>query len=175
MARELGLDILPVYLHGFGHVLPKQYFMMHKAGLYTEIGARISDIPDDIAAFSREMRRHYIREYTRIRRERETAAYLAPFVRYQYEYKGSEAATECRKYLNDTVFREIDALRGTASVRVENSGCGVYALLLALTHPDMTVYAVEADEDKALTGACCAGRPANLLSEDRPAEKVIVL
>ncbi len=175
MARELGLDILPVYLHGFGYVLPKQYFMMHKAGLYTEIGARISDISDDIAAFSREMRRHYIREYTRIRRERETAAYLAPFVRYQYVYKGSEAAAECRKYLNDTVFREIDALRGTASVRVENSGCGVYALLLALTHPDMTVYAVEADEDKALTGACCAGRPANLLSEDRPAEKVIVL
>ena len=45
---------------------------------------------------------------------------------------------------------------------IPEAGCGVYALLVALTHPEMRVTAYETDEEKYLTAARCAGVPENL-------------
>ena len=98
-ARELGLPILPLYIHGFGYALPKHDFLLRKAGLYMEIGERFEVPEGDIAAFTRKVRHDYEREYDRIRRERETAAYNATYVRYQYLYKGHDADAECRRVL----------------------------------------------------------------------------
>ncbi|MBQ9192209.1 MAG: 1-acyl-sn-glycerol-3-phosphate acyltransferase [Bacteroidales bacterium] len=160
-ARELGLPILPLYIHGFGYALPKHDFLLRKAGLYMEIGERF-DVPEgDIAAFTRKVRHDYEREYARIRRERETAAYNAPYVRYLYLYKGHDADMECRSVLTPEMLARVDALTGDSLV-VPEAGCGVYALLVALTHPDMQVTAYEVDEEKYLTAVRCAGVPENL-------------
>ena len=160
-ARELGLPILPLYIHGFGYALPKHDFLLRKAGLYMEIGERFEVPEGDIAAFTRKVRHDYEREYARIRRERETAAYNAMYVRYQYLYKGHDADVECRRVLAPETIARVDALTGT-ELTVNEAGCGVYALLVALTHPDMQVTAYEADEDKYLTAVRCAGVPENL-------------
>ena len=160
-ARELGLPILPLYIHGFGYALPKHDFLLRKAGLYMEIGERFEVPEGDIAAFTRKIRHDYEREYARIRRERETAAYNATYVRYQYLYKGHDADAECRRVLTPETIARVDALTGT-EMTVREAGCGVYALLIALTHPDMQVTAYEEDEDKYLTAVRCAGVPENL-------------
>ena len=160
-ARELGLPILPLYIHGFGYALPKHDFLLRKAGLYMEIGERFEVPEGDIAAFTRKVRHDYEREYDRIRRERETAAYNATYVRYQYLYKGHDADAECRRVLTPETIARVDALTGT-EMTVPEAGCGVYALLIALTHPDMQVTAYEEDEDKYLTAVRCAGVPENL-------------
>ena len=160
-ARELGLPILPLYIHGFGYALPKHDFLLRKAGLYMEIGERFEVPEGDIAAFTRKVRHDYEREYDRIRRERETAAYNATYVRYQYLYKGHDADAECRRVLTPETIARVDALTGT-ELTVREAGCGVYALLIALTHPDMQVTAYEEDEDKYLTAVRCAGVPENL-------------
>jgi len=160
-ARELGLPILPLYIHGFGYALPKHDFLLRKAGLYMEIGERFEVPEGDIAAFTRKVRHDYEREYARIRRERETAAYNATYVRYQYLYKGHDADAECRRVLTLETIARVDALTGT-EMTVREAGCGVYALLIALTHPDMQVTAYEEDEDKYLTAVRCAGVPENL-------------
>ena len=160
-ARELGLPILPLYIHGFGYALPKHDFLLRKAGLYMEVGERFEVPEGDIAAFTRKVRHDYEREYARIRRERETAAYNAPYVRYQYLYKGHEADVECRKTLTPETIARVDALTGDSLV-IPEAGCGVYALLVALTHPEMRVTAYEEDEEKYLTAARCAGVPENL-------------
>ena len=160
-ARELGLPILPLYIHGFGYALPKHDFLLRKAGLYMEIGERFEVPEGDIAAFTRKVRHDYEREYDRIRRERETAAYNATYVRYQYLYKGHDADAECRRVLTLETIARVDALTGT-EMTVPEAGCGVYALLIALTHPDMQVTAYEEDEDKYLTAVRCAGVPENL-------------
>ena len=160
-ARELGLPILPLYIHGFGYALPKHDFLLRKAGLYLEVGERFEVPEGDIAAFTRKVRHDYEREYARIRRERETAAYNATYVRYQYLYKGHDADAECRRVLTPETIARVDALTGT-EMTVPEAGCGVYALLIALTHPDMQVTAYEEDEDKYLTAVRCAGVPENL-------------
>ncbi|MBQ6175628.1 MAG: 1-acyl-sn-glycerol-3-phosphate acyltransferase [Bacteroidales bacterium] len=160
-ARELGLPILPLYIHGFGYALPKHDFLLRKAGLYMEIGERFEVPEGDIAAFTRKVRHDYEREYARIRRECETAAYNATFVRYQYLYKGHDADVECRRVLTPETLAQVDALTGESLV-IPEAGCGVYALLVALTHPEMRVTAYEAEEEKYLTAVRCAGVPENL-------------
>lgn len=161
-ARELGLPVLPLYIHGFGYALPKHDFLLRKAGLYMEIGERF-EVPADenLAAFTREVRHAYQKEYERIRKERETAAYTATYVRYQYLYKGHDADAECRRVLTSETFARVDALTGT-ELTVPEAGCGVYALLVALTHPEMQVTAYEEDEEKYLTASRCRGVPDNL-------------
>ena len=160
-ARELGLPVLPLYIHGFGYALPKKDFLLRKAGLYLEVG-KLFEVPEgDIAAFTREVRHRYLDEYARIRRERETAAYNAVYVRYQYLYKGHDADVECRRVLTPETIARVDALTG-GTLTVPEAGCGVYALLVALTHPDMQVTAYEEDEEKYLTAVRCAGVPENL-------------
>ncbi len=160
-ARELGLPILPLYIHGFGYALPKHDFLLRKAGLYMEVGERFEVPEGDVAAFTRKVRHDYEREYARIRRERETAAYNAPYVRYQYLYKGHDADVECRRVLTPETLARVDSLTGESLV-IPEAGCGVYALLVALTHPEMQVTAYEADEEKYLTAVRCAGVPENL-------------
>ena len=160
-ARELGLPILPLYIHGFGYALPKHDFLLRKAGLYMEVGERFEVPEGDIAAFTRKVRHDYEREYARIRRERETAAYNATYVRYQYLYKGHDADVECRRVLTPETLAQVDALT-VDSLVIPEAGCGVYALLVALTHPEMRVTAYETDEEKYLTAVRCAGVPENL-------------
>ncbi|MBP3203675.1 MAG: 1-acyl-sn-glycerol-3-phosphate acyltransferase [Bacteroidales bacterium] len=164
-ARELGLDILPLCLHGFNYALPKHDFLLRKAGLSLEIGKRLR-VPEEaeLAAFTREMRHFYQEWYGSIRRQRETAAYIAPYVRAQYLYKGHDALLECRRVLTKANFARIDALSGP-SLEIRDAGCGVQALLIALTHPDMQVTAHEADEEKNLTAMRC-DLPANLSYEN---------
>jgi hypothetical protein len=106
------------------------------------------------------MRHFYVDWYTQIRRQRETAAYCAPYVRLQYTYKGHDAQAECRRVLRKPEYRRIDALSG-AELRLENAGCGVEALLIALSHPEMQVTASEPQEEKYLTATRCL-TPENL-------------
>ena len=160
-AQQLGLPILPLYIHGFGYALPKHDFLLRKAGLYMEVGERFEVPEGDLAAFTRQVRHNYEKVYDRIRRERETAAYNATYVRYQYLYKGHDAEVECRKVLTPETIAGVDALTGS-EMTIREAGCGVYALLVALTHPDMQVTAYEEDEEKYLTAARCVGVPENL-------------
>ncbi len=160
-ARELGLPILPLYIHGFGYALPKHDFLLRKAGLYMEIGKRFEVPEGDLAAFTRKVRHDYEREYARIRKERETAAYNAVYVRYLYLYKGHDAQVECRRVLTSETLAKVDALTGDSLV-IPEAGCGIYALLVALTHPEMQVTAYVEDEEKYLTAVRIADIPDNL-------------
>lgn len=47
MAEELGLDIIPVFIHGFGEVLPKTSAQLHPGKLTLEVWPRITRDNDD--------------------------------------------------------------------------------------------------------------------------------
>ena len=158
-AWELGLEVLPLCIHGFHYALPKHDFLLRSAGLSLEVGQRVR-MGADIAEETRRMRRFYKEWYAKIRRQRENAAYCAPRVRDEYRYKGHDALQECRRVLRRATFRRIDALSG-ATLEIPEAGCGVEALLTALVHPDMQITAYIADEDQYLTATRCR-IPANL-------------
>ena len=160
LAKELGLDILPAFIHGFGYALPKEELLLRKADLYMEAGERITEIPEDIREFTKSLRHFYQSEYERIRRERETVRYCAPLVRYQYLYKGGEAARECSAAIKRAL-QGMDPPTGE-TVEIREAGCGAYAMLYAMTHRDVKVVAYESDEEKYETAVRCTYRPENL-------------
>ena len=160
-AKELGLEILPLLIHGFGHALPKHHFCLHRASLSMKVYPRVAVPEGDIAAFTRQMRAFYTAEYDAVSRERETPAYLAPRVRDNYVYKGHDALQECRRVLRPETYAAIASLPAEP-VTLPDAGCGVYALLLALSRPDIAVTAYIAEEDAFLTAVRCPDVPSNL-------------
>ena len=158
-ARELGLPVLPLYIHGFGYALPKHDFLLRKAGLYMEVGERFEVPEGDLAAFTRKVRHDYEREYARIRKERETVDYNWPYVQYLYQYKGHEVMQGFSMHPGSWEGRR--HLSGGSWVD-ERAGYGVEALLIALSYSDMQVTAYIQDEDQYLTATRIPGIPENL-------------
>ncbi len=70
LARELGLDILPMILYGPGKVLPKKSHHLHRAPFYVEVGQPLT--PADLAAMgdlrqqAATLRRRYRERYEAI-------------------------------------------------------------------------------------------------------------
>lgn len=77
LARELGVDLLPIFIHGFGHVLPKKDFMLRRGEMYMEVHERIdpSSLPEDLRAATRELHSRYVERYSGICVEIETEDY----------------------------------------------------------------------------------------------------
>ena len=95
MAEQLVADIVPVYLHGPGHVLPKRDFMLRKGRIDVEIGERIvgGQAPDTSATLlerTKQMRHHYQEHYQQMCRQIETDDYWTPYRRLANYYRNPE-------------------------------------------------------------------------------------
>ena len=103
LAEKLQLDLLPVFLHGIGHVLPKNDFMLREGALYTEIGARIPCHDPrygvDFKTRTSNLRKYYITHYAEICAEREGADYYAWYVYQKYRAQGRKIGRACRRTL----------------------------------------------------------------------------
>ena len=166
LAQSLNVDILPVFVHGANHVMPKNDFVLREGQLYVEIGQRMSseEVKSmEARALTSQFHKYYIEHFEEIRNQREDTEYVLPFVRYKYIYKGNDTERECRRNLKRirTHEAEIDAMEGH-SIWVKNSGIGELAWTIALVHRDMQVYAMEADEDKYLIASHTSYIPDNL-------------
>jgi 1-acyl-sn-glycerol-3-phosphate acyltransferase len=167
LAERLQADILPVFLHGVGHVLPKKDFLLREGAITVQVHPRI--LPDstafssDYATRTKEMRRYYAETFAQLSRRIETADYYRSFVRHNYFYKGMEVEHGVRKELKQkNLLSKIDAHTGTGAVLIKNSGYGVFAFLFALTHKNIQVVALDDDENKVAIARNCAGKPKNL-------------
>ena len=166
LAQALNVDILPVFVHGANHVMPKKDFVLREGQIYVEIGKRMSaeEVKSiEARALASRFRQHYIEHFEEIRCQRENTEYVLPFVRYKYVYKGNETERECRRNLKRIRAHaaEIDALN-IGGILLKNSGLGELAWTLALVHRDTQVYAIEADDDKHLIASHTSYIPHNL-------------
>ena len=155
LAEQLGLDIIPVLLHGANVVLPRNSFVVYPNTLTVEIGERVklSDTAFGEGYLARTKRFHhyYIEQYGQLKHRLETADYFAALVTDRFRYKGVEVARtverNLRKHHNYTA--QVDVPATADKVTLANEGLGEMALLYALVHPDVEVTVVEPDEDKA--------------------------
>ena len=166
LAQALNVDILPVFIHGAHHVMPKKDFVLREGHLHVEIGERMpaNEVAAvDARALTSQFHKHYVEHYTELRNQLENTKYVMPFVRYKYIYKGNEVERSCRKNVKKIRAHadEIDAMQHE-SILLNNSGYGELAWTLALVHKETQVYAVEADEDKYLIAAHTSYIPENL-------------
>lgn len=166
LAQALDIDILPVFIHGTHHVMPKSDFVLREGRLYVEVGERMPACEAktyETRELTSWFHKYYIEHYAELRRQMERTEYVLPFVRYKYVYKGNKTEWTCRRDVRKIRARaaEIDAM-AHKSILVSNSGCGELAWTLALVHKETQVFAVEADEDKHLIAANTAYISANL-------------
>ncbi|MCR5003774.1 MAG: MMPL family transporter [Bacteroidales bacterium] len=162
LAKELGLEILPLYIHGFGYVMPKKEHIMHSAGMYLETGRRETVGDGSLSEITKEWRRRYIDRYEEIRTEMETPEYNREIVRARYLYKGREAEKAAKKELSKKNLRAALVRPADGRLVIEDAGYGAFALLYALSNKDIEVDAYINDEEKYLVATNCAGLPDNL-------------
>lgn len=179
LAEQLGLDILPLMLHGVGHCLPKEETLLRRGKVCVSIERRISADNTEFRAgkesleTTRLVRHFYQNRYAEICRQEENLEYFLDMVRHNYIYKGAEVERECRQQLKrllrkirqqatDTSTNEADEATDSRKILLLNCGQGEYALLLALVKKNWQVYACDRDKDKIDTARNCVAVPANL-------------
>ncbi|GHS85886.1 glycerol acyltransferase [Bacteroidia bacterium] len=170
LAEKLNLDIVPVFIHGAGHVLPKKDFMLREGAITVQVHPRItpedSRFTADYATRTKQVRQYYRNTFAALSQKIETAAYFKNFVLHNYLYKGVEvergAREEFKQLEKSRKLDWIDNYQGEGTVLIENNGYGVLSFLFALVHKNIQVVATDPDEDKVAIARGCAGLPPNL-------------
>lgn len=168
LAKHLGLDVLPVLLHGVNYIMPVQSFACYKGDINMHIGKRItphSPLWDDsYSVMAQVVHQHMKTEYKVLCEKYETASYFAPLVKDRYRYKGTELFQEVTKNLkkNDNYSGLINRQQ-PGCIIINNCGYGEMPLLMALVHPDTHVIAIEANDEKLTVARYAAEGIANNL------------
>ena len=168
LAEQLQVDVIPVMIHGVGHVLPKEDFMLRKGRIDIQVMPRIT--PDDVrfskdySPRSREVRHYYQEIYKKWCDELETPDYYADLVLKNYIYKGPAIEREVRRNLkrNNNYAAQIAAMPDEGEATIQNTGYGEFALLLSLVKKGLRITAVEPDPDRRALAKNCVSVPANL-------------
>lgn len=174
LAHELGIDILPVIIHGMNNIMPLYSFTAHPGRLTVCIEQRItlSDAlrGETYAETTRLVHRFFIERYEHLCKELETSSYYKNLVLERYMYKGTDVfrmvKANMRKYGNYAQW--VDNLPlDVKTVYVKHSGWGEFPLLLALVNPNVSVVAFESNEEKRTLAYYSAdGIVSNLLYTD---------
>lgn len=146
LAEELGLDIVPVFLHGVGHVLPKNDFMLRRGSIYVEIGKRIMSSDKQYGTTVRDRRKMvrglYVTHFNEIQNERETASYWNHYLRYKYYYRNLHFKIENMLILkrHQCFSKYVDDGEAYPSILVNQSPYWQFAWLYSLVHKSTQVY-----------------------------------
>ncbi|MDR2824448.1 MAG: MMPL family transporter [Prevotellaceae bacterium] len=162
LAEKLGLDIVPVLLHGAGHVLPKNDFLLREGQITMQILPRITladtRFASDYATRSKQIRRFYQEKFAALRQQTENAAYFRSFVMHQFLYKGVEIYKKAK--------REYDKISSSEfrvqSFEIKNNEIGIYAFVTALINRDLEITVKTENADTAALLENCKGKPRNL-------------
>ena len=155
LAEQLQLDVLPVIIHGFNHILPRNSVCVYKGQTTVSVGERITvQTQNDWGGYAETAKRihhYYTEEYRRIAAEVETPEYCAELVKDRFRYKGVDIYNVVRNNLkrNGNFAADVEQLRGSDHLTLKNSGYGERALLLALVMPQTKVDVLENDAEKA--------------------------
>lgn len=169
LAERLELDIIPVLIHGVGHVLPKKEWIMRKGVFHIHILNRItpndSRFSNDYITRSKEIRHFYIKQYETLAAKAENADYYADLVLHNYIYKGPAIERTVRKNLkqNKNYAALINSIPDEGKYTINDTeGYGESALLLALVRRNLEVMCILPDSDHFELASNCSSIPSNL-------------
>lgn len=167
LAHELGLDILPMTLHGAGHYLPKNDFMLRRGKISLRVHERVPQKElegIDLRRQASRFRHLSAERHAALADETETAEYFHSAVFYRYAWRGWNNVARCKKTLRQS--RNFDGIINRRNehrrVRIINSGIGTFALLYALVNRYSEIYAFEEDSADYQTANATAALPPNL-------------
>ncbi|MGL4957121.1 MAG: 1-acyl-sn-glycerol-3-phosphate acyltransferase [Bacteroidales bacterium] len=163
-AKELGLDILSIVMHGIGGALPKQESLMRHSTVTISIMERLLWQNKPLNEQPKQARKLMIAEAQKLKGEIENCNTLYHKVIGNYIYKGANIEREARGLLKEKYnYRDLIAQLPTeGTVLIKNCGIGVGTLMVALLRPNLTIYATDADNTKLLLASKCSSVPPNL-------------
>lgn len=154
LAQQLQLDIVPTFVHGAYHAMPKNDILLRKGAVTLEIQQRIpygQICGKETRKVASEVHGYYVEHYAELALALEDEAYCLPRVRYQYLFKGRQVEQDCSK-----------AIKRYLATREFVLGNGEIALLKALSHRDVEYEYVFDDEDCYRIASNCVAVPSNL-------------
>lgn len=168
VAQELGLDILPICLHGVGQVLPKTDFMLREGRMTVTVGkrmpARSGDYGSDLLEQARWFRHYYQQWYGELCSRLEDAGYWKPYVEHQFIYKGIQVLRDMRYTFRTDSWKEAANAPHVqdGTVTLMNQGMGELALLTALVHPELRILDIHTNPEQFAVANAIAHKPSNL-------------
>lgn len=170
LADKLGLDILPIVMHGIGDMFPKHDTCIHRGIVTVSIQNRIQ--PDDpefrngksMLETTRLFRRYYVEKYGQLSERCENPEYLKDIVFHNYIYKGKEVECSCRRKLNwvSELTAALESVPDGSRVLYKNCGNGELSLMAALWRKHLSVTAFDTDNDAIAIASHCFSVPKNL-------------
>jgi 1-acyl-sn-glycerol-3-phosphate acyltransferase len=161
IAEQMGLDILPIVLHGTGYTMSKNDFLLKDGTITVKYLPRIKAADtawgDNYTARTKQISRYFKAEYEKLRQETETPAYFREQLIYSYIYKGPvlEWYMRIKTKLegNYALFDQLLPKRG----RILDIGCG-YGFMSYMLHwlsNEREMKGLDYDEDKIITARHC--------------------
>ncbi|MBW8684069.1 trifunctional MMPL family transporter/lysophospholipid acyltransferase/class I SAM-dependent methyltransferase [Chitinophaga rhizophila] len=161
IAEQLGLDILPIMLHGTAYTMSKNDFLLKDGTITVQYLPRIKAGDDSwgegYAARTKQVSRYFKAAYEKLRSETETPAYFRQQLIYSYIYKGPvlEWYMRIKTKLegNYALFDQLLPKKG----RILDIGCG-YGFMSYMLHwlsADREVKGLDYDEEKITTAQHC--------------------
>lgn len=181
LAEKLKLDILPVTLHGFGHILPKKEMVLRKGCINLHVG---EIIPFDQYSqwngyqnVSKQIRKLFIENYQKIQEWKETPSYWAEKVIKHYLYKGFQIEWSVKSNLkkNQNYTQLINSIKNYKSIYFINCGYGELPFLAAHVLKNSDIFAFDSDETKFNIAKNCFNIPGNLRYEESGSTKFDVV
>ncbi len=173
MAQEIKADILPIYMHGAGHVMPKSSGFAARGRIDVEIGKRVtygelSSYGKMSMEIAHNFHLQYVEHYADMQRRIEDTHYFHHYIIYKYTYKGIGLERETRRLLkqHDDFSQAIDNYTPTDSksgvVSIVNAAHGQFSLMFALVHSETEVHSYVTDEDDYALAMAMEPMPENL-------------
>lgn len=159
LAEKGCVDILPLYLHGVNHVFPRYTVCTYPGEITLAVDKRINydnlNWGGDYTEKTKLIHQQYVTNFEQIRKRKETTSYFKGFVLDHYRYRGIEVFSSVRKRLKRyQYFKQwIDDDNSSTDAVVINCGWGEFPLMLSLVNPQISIIALDDDEDKVSVAA----------------------
>ena len=181
LAEKLKLDIIPIVLHGIGHIFPKKEFLLRKGSVTVKILNRITSNDtrywqfEELYKTTQAFRALFKEEYQKIAEEFETPEYFQSLVLYNYIYKGATIERNARKSIkrNKGYASLISQLPDSGKILIQNCRQGEFTLLLSLVKKKLNIVATDNDADLLEVALHCNSKPENIDYVKQPDESVV--
>ncbi len=157
LAEQLGLDVLPVVLHGTAYTMSKGDFLLKNGVITAKYLPRIrqddKNWGEGYAARTKQISRYFKQQYEVLRRETEIPSYFRQLLVYNYIYKGPVLEwymrIKTRMENNYALFHQLVPEKG----RIMDIGCGYGFMpyMLQFLAPERSITGLDYDEDKIAT------------------------
>jgi 1-acyl-sn-glycerol-3-phosphate acyltransferase len=164
LAEKLGLDILPIMIHGTGYTMTKGDFLLKDGKITLKFLPRISSQDNQFGTAYAEraklIGKYFRQEYSRFRLELERPGYYREQLIYNYIYKGPVIEWYMKVKLrlegNYEIFHHLLPRRG----QLIDIGCGFGFLsyMLHFASGERKVTGIDHDEAKTEVANCCFSR-----------------